>query len=24
MGPLPASAIQDLEALRRTHPAFRS
>ena len=24
MGPLPASAIQDLENLRRTHPAFRS
>ena len=22
MGPLPASAIQDLENLRRTHPAF--
>ena len=24
MGPLPASALQDLENLRRTHPAFRS
>ena len=24
MGPLPASAIQDLENLRRTHPAFRT
>ena len=24
MGPLPASALQDLENLRRTHPAFRA